>query len=356
MNKENKFYESLRLGIIEIWNKKWKALFLIIYIAVVGYFIKKYIIYDHTFFKNIPEMLYPIVKAIIDIFIENSSFSIESFDLIIQKIFYGFVWIIAFFGLLQVIIFIGMTYSASTTQSEFLNVNFPNGLIPKYISKKRDKERKHGKIITLECGGATKDDYEERISQIESALRFYKIYKIKQDKLDKSRMNIFCLPTKYNKPKIISSNTNFNDIFLLNLLLTGKSGSGKSTTLLQIMNIFANTYKNGVIVLVSYKPSEIFEPFKKTKNYYEFNNAKEGIEKAFNEMSRRMEDSNINGFKNNKTPFLFIIDEYPSLILSCSSKKESDEILNKVAIMLNVMREYLMFPLICANRRGFRTI
>ncbi len=219
----NKFFDSLRLGITEICNRKWKVLFLVIYIAVAVFFIKKYIIYDHTFLKNIPEMFYPIVKAIIDIFIENSNFNIESFDLIVKNIFYGVVWFIAFLGLLQVIIFIGMTYSASTTQSKVLNVDFPNGLIPKYMGKKRDKKRKHGKILTFECEGLIKDDYIEKTARIESALRRYKIYRFLPDKLDNAIMYLYCIPNKYAKPMLITKDTDFEQIFNLNLLLTGST-------------------------------------------------------------------------------------------------------------------------------------
>lgn len=221
----NKFLDSLRLGKNEICNKKWKVLFLVIYIAVAVFFIKKYIIYDHTFLKNLPEKCYPIVKAIIDIFIENSSFSVDSLNLIIKNIFYGFVWLIAFLGLLQVIIFIGMTYSASTTQSKVLNVDFPNGLIPKYTGKKRDKKRKHGKILKFECEGLIEDDYIERTERIESVLRKYKIYKILPDKLDNAIMNLYCIPNKYAKPMLITKDTDFEQIFNLNLLLTGSTGS-----------------------------------------------------------------------------------------------------------------------------------
>ena len=86
MDRINKVWKSLKLGITELRNSKWKILFLCIYIILVSFFIKKYIIFENTFIKDLPNTFYPIVKSIVDIFFEESNFTLESFYLVVKNI------------------------------------------------------------------------------------------------------------------------------------------------------------------------------------------------------------------------------------------------------------------------------
>ena len=48
--------------------------------------------------------------------------------------------------------------------------------------------------------------------------------------------------------------------------------------------MFLKKFENLKITLITYKPTQIFTPFRNTKNFYEFQNAVEGIYKIMNLM------------------------------------------------------------------------
>lgn len=343
MENNNRILQSLKSGIIELWSSKWKVLFLGIYIVPVSYFIKKYIIFERmTLLNDFLNKVYPIVKAIVDIFLEESNFTLEFYYVIVKGIFYGFICFLAMLGLLELVILIG---KLNSIQDKISKVEFPNDLIPKYKGKRKDKEKQHGEKLIFEAEGLTEDNYANRIPEIESALRKKKIYRVFQDKLDKAIMYLYCIPNKYAKPINISKDTKFQDICYVNLLLTGSTGSGKSTALLTLMQIFARSFKNGEIRLISYKPTQIFSPFKDTGNYYQYDRAKEGFLNAYKEFEKRMKDSVENGFEGNQNPYLLVIDEYTSFCLI-----EGKEVLENMSKLLNMAREFNMFLLISANR------
>lgn len=123
--------------------------------------------------------------------------------------------------------------------------------------------------------GMKKEDFINEIESIEYVHKKYKVYRIRECFNDKSLICIYRIPSKYAKPIYVSKDTKFEDMVYINLLLTGSSGSGKSTALLTLMQIFSHTFPNGKITLISYKPTEIFVPFRETGNYYEYDKAKE---------------------------------------------------------------------------------
>lgn len=119
------------------------------------------------------------------------------------------------------------------------------------------------------------------------------------------------------------------------------------------MGMFLKKFENLKITLITYKPTQIFTPFRNTKNFYEFQNAVEGIYKIIDELNENMENSN---FANGNNGHLIILDEYPSLIQTIDDRKKRDEVLSKISILLHMGREYGMLPIISANRRRFITI
>lgn len=274
IKKDNRI--EIKRGFEELWNAKWKFFILVPVVITAIYFLVKYIRMDHTLLKNICDNSYPIIKAIISIFSQDSTFDAESLFSIVKNIMVSVVFVIEMLVVLLVVVFIGKTPSSNTIQNKISNIQFKEGLKPKYRGKKRDKKRKHGKILKFECEGLIEDDYIEKTERIESALRKYKIYRVIPDKLDNAIMYLYYIPNKYAKPMLITKDTNFEQIFNLNLLLTRfYTVLGKSTSLLTLMNSFLRTHKNGIIILVSYKPTKLFVPFRETNNYYEYTQAKE---------------------------------------------------------------------------------
>lgn len=76
-----------------------------------------------------------------------------------------------------------------------------------------------------------------------------------------------------------------------------------------------------------------------------------GFLKVYEEFEERMKDSIENGFEDNKNPYLVVIDEYTSFCL-----EEGKEVSGNMSKLLNMAREYNIFLLISANRRGYRPI
>lgn len=355
MEEDKKTKVDYRIEIIrgfeELWNAKWKFFILLPFIVCAIYLLVKYIHMDHNVLKDICNTFYPIIKAIIDIFIKDSTFDAESFFNIARNIMSGLILSIELLFILSIVVLIGKTPNSNTFKKKITKIKFYNDLTCRYKWEKKNKEIKHGKIICLEGEGLIKDDFWDAIERIESTLRKFTICKIKQDSLDKAIFYLYCIPNKYAKPIEISIN---NDIFsdiLINLLLTGSTGSGKSTTLVVLVGMLINSpkYRNGMQVsIVTYKPSAVFSQFRGTKNYYEFLKAFEGFEKCYNELHERMKDS---PEKWQDKPHIVIFDEFPSFVLA-QDKKVQDEILRHTSEILNMGREYSIFPIISANRRG----
>lgn len=222
METNNRFLESLKSGIAELWNHKWKILFLIPYIIFAVYFFIKYINMDHTLLKNISESFYILAKAIIDIFIEESNFDLDSFYFWIRVIAYSFITVFEGLIALWIVTLIGKMPSTNIIQKKLSKIKFHNNLTCRYKYKKRDKENLHGIKVCLEGEGLIKKDYADELERIESALRKYTIYKIKQDELDKALMYLYCIPNKYVKLKEISIYEDFLTKDFINLLLTGR--------------------------------------------------------------------------------------------------------------------------------------
>lgn len=223
--KDNR--EKILRGFEEIKNCKLKIIFLLPFIICAIALLIKYINMEHTILKNVSETLYPLIKTIIDIFIENSSFNIESLCLILEIFICVGIFTLEFIILLLIVSFIGMTPSSNNIQNKIEKIKFTDGLKPIYKGQKKDKNKKHGRKLIFECEGLIKDDYINNTLKIESALRKYKIYKVEQDKLDKAIMYLYSIKNKYVKPMLISSNTNFLDIVHINLLLTRRNWNGK---------------------------------------------------------------------------------------------------------------------------------
>lgn len=130
------------------------------------------------------------------------------------------------------------------------------------------------------------------------------------------------------------------------ILIVGPSGSGKtifSMILLGKLSLYIPGIK---IWVVDYKGLD-FEWLTGCKNYYPVDTAIKGIDTFFtmfeNRLYKREPLDNIQ---------VLFIDEYPSLLLSISSKKEQEELKGRIARLLNLSRA-LKIIIICAMQRPF---
>lgn len=133
---------EIKRGFEELWNAKWKFFILFPFVIYAIYLLVKYIHMDHTLLKDICNTFYPIIKSIMDIFIQDSTFDAESLFNIAKNIMSGCVCVIESFFILFIIILIGKTPSSNTFKKKITKIKFYNDLICRYKGKKKDKERK----------------------------------------------------------------------------------------------------------------------------------------------------------------------------------------------------------------------
>lgn len=264
-NKKKEKKYTIRNGIEELKYSKWKFIFIFIYLIVIPFIIKGIFILSNMIPDSTPLGL-PFIDNITAIILKALRFGIDIFTL--------FLGIMGFF---QIIVLIGKYHFRVPQDERFLDTQLVNrqGQPPEYICKFKDTMRKHGQVLVYDKKGIKKEKFIDEIESIEYVLKKYKVYRIRENSNDKSLIHIFTIPNKYAKPINVSKDTRFQDMVYINLLLTGSSGAGKSTALLTLMQIFSHSFPNGKITLISYKPTEIFVPFRKTGNYYEYDKAKE---------------------------------------------------------------------------------
>lgn len=121
-------------------------------------------------------------------------------------------------------------------------------------------------------------------------------------------------------------------------LITGASGSGKSTTLLWLIGKLLQADSNIVIFLCDFKRSEDFSFFQPYTNYYSGNDCYDGIMRFYELFSAIRENGSAG------TRYLLIFDEYPAFLnyLQMQDKqnktKKANDILGAVAEILMLGR------------------
>lgn len=263
--KKPKNKHSIKNGIEELKCNQWKSIFVFTYLIITPFILKG----AFTLISMIPDstpMGFPLIDKITDIVTMVLKYGLDICALVLVVL-----------GFFQVIVLIGKYHFRVPQDERFLDTPLVNrqGQPPEYLYKYKDKTRKHGQVLVYDKKGMKKEKFIDEIESIEYVLKKYKVYKIRQYGNDNSLIHIFRIQSKYAKPINVSKDTRFQDMVYINLLLTGSSGSGKSTALLTLMQIFSHSFPNGKITLISYKPTEIFVPFRETGNYYEYDKAKE---------------------------------------------------------------------------------
>ena len=238
-------------------------------------------------------------------------------------------------GSLEVIALIGKYKFNKPDDSKFLNtplVNKQNNT-PIFLYKYKDTRKKHGEILAYSTEGIKIEEFRKEVESLEYVFGKYRVYNITNDIIDRDKIYIFRIPSKYVKPKILTIEDSFLSDFI-NLLVVGATGTGKSETLFVILSKLALYVPNVSILISDYKNSSVFKPFRNCKNYYGGENAVNGIIDLYNELKERITKQDE---ERNKQVKVLFLDEYSSIIDEYD--KEFD-LKKKVAYILNMGREY----------------
>lgn len=197
---------------------------------------------------------------------------------------------------------------------------------PTLISVKKDRNKNHGIILTILNRGTSIIDFDTKTAALETALNI-RISAIDFGNTTKT-IRIFAVPFKYAQPTVIT--TDSTDIIkkMINLLVVGRTGSGKSYALLTILGIFAKI-PDIRIMICDYKKSS-FSQFEGNKNFYGYNDVGRGIKAVYQEFSERLQDNNQ---ERNKNKIVLLIDEYGAFI-SSQDKKNAEQFKTLIGNML----------------------
>lgn len=222
-------------------------------------------------------------------------------------------------------------------QKVFRQIGLRNelGEYPDLISRKIDRQKKHGYIYALRNVGIPIDILDSEIHRNERSLHIH-VNHIEFGRKARTIL-LFAIPIKYVRPDVIAID---NEVYaetlcqLPNLLCVGQTGSGKSYAFSAILALYTKHIPNVSITIADYKHS-LLTSLAHTQNYYGYDKAIDGITLFYQEFQERLaaHDS-----ERNKQIKILLIDEYSALVGS-QDRKKAEELKSMVGNMLLMSRE-----------------
>ena len=214
---------------------------------------------------------------------------------------------------------------------------------PTLISARKDREKRHGVILTIRNVGLALADYELKRDRLQTALGG-RIYCMELGR--KHTIQIYFLPQKYVHPTLISPDDatlgKINIQELINLLTIGATGGGKTVALKIIVSKIVKFVPNAKIWLLDFKQLD-FNYLSECPRYYGYADCVQGLNDYYNAFKRQQE-AGVAG-----APNYLVIDEWGSLLLSMD-RREAEQAKAKLAELLMLGRAYSFIPIIGIQR------
>lgn len=197
---------------------------------------------------------------------------------------------------------------------------------PVLVAVYPDKHREHGKVFVVRHNGVSVKDFDAEVHHLSATLNGH-IGPIEFSEIG-GFMKLHFLPRRYMKPTIISVSSK-ELVREPNLLVVGKTGSGKSYALLSVLGAYVRSIPDVTIIACDYKHST-FAQFSDTPNFYGYQDVPEGIDRAYKEFEERLK---ANDERRNKQIWVLAIDEYGTLV-SSQPRTISEDLKAKVSAMM----------------------
>lgn len=232
-------------------------------------------------------------------------------------------------------------FARSMRQSGLRNAT---GDYPVLISAKRDREKKHGIILTAQNKGISVPDFDRKIDRLQTSLNG-RVYCMEYgSKTVYTRL--YFLPQKFVRPTYLFANDeavgSISVKQLINMLVIGATGTGKTVAIKILMAKIAQFQPNANIWLLDFKRFD-FRGFADLPRYYGYEDCVQGLNDFYEAFKRQQEAG------ESAAPNYLVIDEWGSFIMSLE-KKEAEQLKGKLAELLMLGRAYKFFPIVGIQR------
>ncbi len=236
---------------------------------------------------------------------------------------------------------------AGTVKRTFARAGLDNAQheLPYLRSVASDRDRPHGKILTVVNKGIPIEDFERNISRIEAGLGG-KVYQMEFGPKCKTTL-LYLLPMRYVRPSLFTPNDGaigrMGVNHLINMLIIGPTGTGKTVVVKILITKLVKFLPSAPrLWLLDFKRFD-FKEFSDLPHYYGYTDCVQGLEDYYHAF-KAQQASGVAG-----EPNYLIIDEWGSFIMSLD-RKEAERCKAMLAELLMLGRAYKFIPIVGIQR------
>lgn len=219
------------------------------------------------------------------------------------------------------------------------------GQYPVLVSVRSDPNKRHGKLYRVKNFGISPVDFDRHIDRLQTGFGCL-IGEIAETENTKYTL-LSVLPKRYVKPTLITCKDNaFGSVSvdsLINLLVVGATGTGKTVAIKTVMCKIAKYVPNAVFSTLDFKECE-FAELAGLPGYYGYTDCAKGLDHFYNSFKAQQ------AIGKPSSPHYLVIDEWGAFILS-QEKKTAERLKSMLAELLMLGRSY-RYIVICGLQRA----